>query len=64
MFSKFTHSLAINFLLSIASVNFQVFVMYPKIKQLSLENKQLSLENKQLSSEFTDLRKVIQKYHK
>jgi hypothetical protein len=57
MFSKFTHSLAINFLLSIGSVNFQVFVMYPKIKQLSLENKQLS-------SEFTDLRKVIQKYHK
>jgi len=57
MFSKFTHSLAINFLLSICSVNFQVFVMYPKIKQLSLENKQLS-------SEFTDLRKVIQKYHK
>ena len=57
MFSKFTHSLAINFLLSFGSVNFQVFVMYPKIKQLSLENKQLSLE-------FTDLRKVIQKYHK
>ena len=57
MFTKFKHSLAINFLCSLGTLNYQLFVINPQLKQLSVENKQLSLE-------FTDLRKVISKYHK
>ena len=82
MFTKFKHILAINFLCSLGTLNYQLFVINPHLKQLSIENKQLmkelnyqvfvinpqlkqlSVENKQLSLEFTDLRKVISKYHK
>jgi hypothetical protein len=59
MFTKFKHSLAINFLCSFGTFNFQIFVINPQLKQLSIENKQLSIENKQLSIEFTDLRRVF-----
>ena len=57
MFTKFKHSLAINFLCSLGTFNFQIFVINPQLKQLSIENQQLR-------NEFTDLRRVIQKQNK
>ena len=57
MFTKFKHILAINFLCSLGTLNYQLFVINPHLKQLSVENKQIM-------QEFTDLRKVISKYHK
>ena len=57
MFTKYKHSLAINFLCSWGTFNFQIFVINPQLKQLSIENQQLR-------NEFTDLRRVIQKHNK